>query len=69
MWDGGEGAYDKMLKFADNQMKKILLYWVSVLCSRGTGKIPGVGLYESCVVGQNEETYLGPRLPSSVISS
>ena len=29
-----------MLKFIENQMKNILLYWVSVLLSSGTGRIP-----------------------------
>jgi len=29
-----------MLKFIENQMKNILLYWVSILLSGGTGRIP-----------------------------
>ena len=30
-----------MLKFIENHMKNILLYWVSVLRSGGTGRMPG----------------------------
>ena len=30
-----------MLKFIENQKRNILLYWVSVLSSGGTGRMPG----------------------------
>ena len=33
---------ERILKLIENQMKNILLYWVSVLRSGGTGRIPGV---------------------------